>query len=81
MNRHDGVYKEHPRPGKTHHFANLLSHFRFIAMYTAVGAKGFRLHKWTMITAAARILLKGGAIVTESMFCAVVLMTVERDHL
>jgi hypothetical protein len=37
--------QKHPWAGKDHHLANTLTHFFFIAMHSAVAAKGLFLHK------------------------------------
>lgn len=74
-----GMVKEHPGAGKTHDSPDLFPHIRFIAMDTAVGTEGLRLHEGTPVTAEPGIGVQGGTFGAEC-FAAVLFAAVNGDH-
>ena len=78
---HYRMVEDHSRPGKAHDSADLLPHFRLVAMYFAIWTKGFCLHERTVITSASGVGIQFLAFRTQlSLFCMVISTTIEADH-
>ena len=61
-----GMVKQHPGAGKAHDCADSFPHFRFVAMYLAVGAERLRLHEGTFIAALSCVGVESGAFRAET---------------
>lgn len=78
--RGNGVMKYHPRSRKAHNLADFFAHFGLIAMYLAVGAKGFAFHKRAFIAALIGIIKQLLTILAQAAFAMVLLAAIERNH-
>ena len=80
----DGVIKQHPRSGKPHHLPDLLAHFRFVAMDSAVAAESLILHKRAFLAAQSGIVKEHLTVRTQLPLLPVrflmFLSAVQADH-
>jgi hypothetical protein len=74
------VVKNHSRTRISHHLTNALTHLWFVAVNFTLRAKTLLCHKWALQGALVGILGKLSALVAK-LFCAVVIATVESNHI
>ena len=78
--RRHWMVEYHPWARKAHNLTDFLPHVRLVAMYHTVGAESFRLHKWAFIAALPRIRIENCTTCTETGPYAVLLSTVQNNH-
>ena len=78
-NCHDGVVKDHPRPGEAHNKSDFFSHVRLVAMDFAARAEGLCLHKWTVVNPLLCVGLQRGAFGAKRV-ATVLFSAVTPDH-
>lgn len=80
----DGVIKQHPRSGKPHHLPDLLAHFRFVAMDSAVAAESLILHKRAFLAAQSGIVKEHLTVRTQLILLSgssfMILSAIQTDH-
>ena len=76
------VHRQHPGACPAHHRADLLPHFRLVAVHFAGRAEGLGLHEWALINAHQGIIVQLPALRAQGSFWGVVLpAAVKSDHL
>ena len=78
--RQNRMIEKHPGAGKAHDFLDFFPHLRAIAVYFAVGAEGFALHKWAVVRPVYSIGQNFPAVRAQ-IRPMVLLPAVQMDHL
>lgn len=77
----DRMIEQHARTGKTHHGADLFSHFRLITMHAAAGAKCFFIHSNAFVRPFSRGVSERLAFTAQrAAFLPVLPAAVQLDH-
>ena len=76
------VHRQHPRACPAHHRADLLPHFRLVAVHFAGRTEGLGLHERAFVNAGQGVIVQLPALRAQAAFgCFVLPAAVKSDHL
>ena len=78
---HNRMMENHSWASIPHDFSDFFPHFWLVTVDFTVRTKGFRLHKWAMITTLGSIFRQSGAFRAKGPFGVMVSPAIERNHL